>query len=228
MSEQTFKYVSLVQALVAGDVEEFKKMHQAGYTDNSFFGLASVLALYPNFEIFQYAHANGIIFFLNDRSTIDSLCHMSARNSDIGLQCLMYAAENGAEFFHHHVVTAYKRLNNNNQSDCFKFCLQQLEKKFVASDDKDNFWCPVLEEQYIVDCINLDSPGWRQLLYTNLCVEKWKDFWLENKQAELTDWPLITPKIKAKQQHIELCKQYTSLLVNLPIDIINFCINVYF
>ena len=193
-----FKYESLEQAIVAGDAEEFIKMHKAGvrFPDCPFGELSlSYINSHPNFEILKYLHETGTN--LSDRCFIDGLCRSSEKNPEAALQCLRYAMENGADFYVHSVVNAYK-----SNKECFAFSMEQLGKLFAAREDKEKFWCPVLEEQFIVDAIDFEHPNWKPLLTITFDTTYWKDFWLEHRKAELTEWPLITAKIKEKLRQI--------------------------
>ena len=188
-----FKYESLHEAIVAGDAEEFIKMHQAGFPNDLFFDNLSCVSNHPNFEILKYIHEQGTS--LSDRCLIDSLVRSSKKNPEAALQCLKYAMENGADFYVHSVVNAYK-----SNKECFDFCMEQLGKLFAAREDKENFWCPVLEEQCIVDAIDFEHPNWKPLLTITFDTTEWKHFYSEDE--ELTEWPLLSAKIKEKLTQI--------------------------
>ena len=187
MSTQ-FKYTTLKQAIEQGDVEEFKKMHKAGIAYHSFDLLSDLCSGYVTttslikIQVIEYLLENGSSF---DRCTVDSL----AESGDI--ETLKYVLEKGAKFYKHTMYRPWK----NGHLECLQFCVDYLGKLFFESNDKENFWCPVLEEDYIVDRIDFNNPNWKPLLDVKLNVDEWKDFWLENKKCELTEWPLITKKI---------------------------------
>ncbi len=181
-----FKYESLHQAITAGDAEEFIRMHQAGFSfqyDPS--DILLFATMYPNLEILKYLHETGTSF--SDRCLVDNLSRSAKNNPEVALQCLKYAIENGANFYVHNVVGAYK----SNNKEYFDFCMEQLGKLFAAHEDKINFWCPVLEKQYIVDAIDLDHPNWKPLL----SLTDWKELCFQDK-------PLINAKIKNKLNQI--------------------------
>jgi hypothetical protein len=118
------------------------------------------------------------------------------------LECLKYAHENGCEWNEYTTIFA----STNEHLDCFKYCFQEW-------DDPQKFWNLDFNLTKIFDRIDLDDNVWRRLF-----------------DLDLSKYPELQVKVNEKKKEIEEMKEASKkvLETRLPLDIIKYCIQIYF
>jgi hypothetical protein len=118
------------------------------------------------------------------------------------LECLKYAHENGCEWDGYTTMFAA----TYGQLDCFKYCFQEW-------DDPQEFWNLDFALTKIIYKIDLDDKVWRRLF--DLDLSKYSD---------------LQVKVNDKKKEIEEMKEESKKILEtrLPLDIIKYCIQIYF
>ena len=128
-----------------------------------------------------------------------NICYYAA--SEGHLDCLKYLYENGFPLSE----SALRETAIRGKIECFKYCFQNW-------NSPQEFWNIRFQLDRTIDKIDLDDPVWRKLLNINLKHNPILQNKVENKKKELD----------------ELKKVGKEVLENiLPLDVINYCINVY-
>lgn len=141
-----YKYDSCAKAAKAGDLEELKRMHLAGFPINDP-DLTFQAAGYGHLDCLQYAYENGC-------PMIDSWVTTTA--AWLGsYDCLRYAYENGCPL----------DLHNITMQNCSVECLKQC---FLLYENPQTFWNTDFYCSDLVDKIDLDDKVWRQLFTLDL------------------------------------------------------------
>ena len=118
------------------------------------------------------------------------------------LECLQYAHDNGCKM--DILAIAYSAFNG--QIDCFKYCFQEW-------NDPQEFWNLEFSPIKIIHKIDLDDRVWRRLL-----------------DLDLSNYFNLQLKVNEKKKEIEEMKEESKKVLEnrLPLDIIKYCIQIYF
>ena len=118
------------------------------------------------------------------------------------LECLKYAHENGCEWDGYTTMFAA----TYGQLDCFKYCFQKW-------NDPQEFWNIDFNLTKIIDKIDLDDRVWRRLF-----------------DLDLNKYPELQVKVNEKKKEIEEMKEESKKILEtrLPLDIIKYCMQIYF
>ncbi len=154
-SNQIFKYESCAAAAYNGDLEELKRMHQAG-------SRWSIMTT-------AYAAANGHLECL--KYAFESGCPWNEFTTEYAgsrgyLECLCYAIENGCPID----ISTPMYIVESGKFKCFKYCFEKW-------NDPQAFWNIDFNYDYgllkMVEQIDLDDLVWRRLfdLDLNKCPE---------------------------------------------------------
>jgi hypothetical protein len=219
-----FEYEFAWEAAEAGDLEELKRMHLAGFplqgtvshlfrNDNIWYS-TTLAAKNGHLDCLRYAHENGcemshlITVEAAANGHLDCLqyahsqgCEMShlitAEAAENGhLDCLQYAHENGCILG----VWSAPCAAENGHIECFKYCFQKWW-------DNQHFWKIEYDLSNIIDKIDLEDPVWSSLF-----------------TLDLTNNPLLKNKIveKLKMLSIEILEN------KIPKDVLIYCLNPFF
>jgi hypothetical protein len=218
VSQERFKYTSCTEAALSGDLNELKKMHEAGFEWDLY--TPALATANGHLECLKYVHENGCEWNL----------YSTAYAAEKGyLQCLKYAHENGCEW--NLYIPAFASKNDHLEClkyahengcqwnedtptygarfghvKCFKYC-------FEMWNDPQEFWKYEYDLVKIIDKIDLDDPVWRRLF-----------------SLDLKKYPQLESKVESKKKELEEIKQASkeALLNILPTDIIKFILQPYF
>jgi hypothetical protein len=220
-----FKYSKCSKAASAGDLEELKKMHETGYSWNT--QTTENAATNGHLDCLQYAYENGCPW---DKFTPAA----AARNGHI--DCLRYAHKNGCpcdkwatrNAAENGQLECLRYLNENDckinkwspkyaarngHLECFKYCFEQWNDPQTFWSDPNEIWPTTYELDSLIEKINLDDKVWRRLF-----------------DLDLSDYPILQIKVDRKRIEIEEYKQISKDVLQslIPMDIINYCIHIYF
>ena len=158
-----FKYESCKQAASAGDLDELKKMHQAGYPWDKW--TCANAARNGHLDCLKYAHSQGCKW--NNFTP-----YSAAVNGH--LDCLKYVCENGCEWNRWTPEIAAKK----GKIECFKYCFERWNVPQI-------FWYNNYDLTKIIDQIDLNDPVWRKLFYIDLTKYPELQNKVEKKKKEI-------------------------------------------
>jgi hypothetical protein len=159
----SFKYESCEKAAKAGDLEELKKMHQAGYYWDMW--TTAEAAGNGHLECLKYAHSKGCGW--------DGFVPVSAAQNG-QLECLKYAHENGCKW--DWITASYAA--ENGHLECFKYC-------FEMWNSEQTFWDNKYDLTKLIDKIDLDNSFWRKLFKLDLSQNPDLQIKVDKKKKEI-------------------------------------------
>ena len=161
----SFKYESCAGAAHAGDLEELKRMYQAGYRWSLM--TPGYAAARNRLDCLKYVHSQGCPW--NEWTPL----YAGSRGN---LDCLRYAIENGCPWNEE----TPRSVVENGHFECFRYCFEKWS-------DLQTFWNIDFESGLtkIIDQIDLDDLVWRRLF--NLDLSKYPDLQskVEAKKKEI-------------------------------------------
>lgn len=212
-----FKYFYCEEAASAGDLEELKKMRNAGFDWDIWTPVAA--ATNGHLNCLRYLHENNCpidkrtSYYAVKNGHIDCLKYIFENNleydsfttawaaSNGHLNCLQYAHSNGCKLDYVAPVWAADYSN----LECFKYCFQYCTNPQI-------FWNINFELENIIEKIDLDDPIWRKLFTINLNKYPTLETKVNKKKKEINDL----------QNELSNCLKY--FLCN---DIILYCIDPF-
>ena len=171
----SFKYESCAGAAHAGDLEELKRMYQAGYRWSLM--TPGYAAAKNHLDCLKYAHSQRCPW--NEWTPL----YAGSRGN---LDCLRYAIENGCSWNEE----TPRSVVENGHFECFRYCFEKWS-------DPQTFWNIDFESGLtkIIDQIDLDDLVWRKLF--DLDLKKYPDLQskVEAKKKEIEEMTLQSKEV---------------------------------
>ncbi len=168
-----FKYSFCEEAALAGDLEEIKRMHLAGYPWD--WRTIAHAAGNGHLECLKYAYENKC-------SYINWALVYASENGH--LECLKYLYEKENDWNNWTPVYAAK----NGHLDCFKYCFERW-------NDPQTFWNNTYELDKIIEQIDLDEKIWRTLFTLDLSKCSLLKDKVESKKREIEEKKKICKEV---------------------------------